>query len=107
MLPVRSTAIPFGSPSCPWPLPLVPMLRQKVPVRREFFDATVAGIGDQNVSVGINSNSSGRIKLPLAGSLSAFKHVSYTFAGTRELGGDYRSSRKCAHALLKLRECSC
>src|SRR6266496_5612238 len=66
--------------------------------RREFLDAPVPGIGDQNVSVAIKSNSSWRIKLPLARSLSAFRHVSHPFAQGTELG----SCRKCAYAVLKL-----
>ena len=46
---------------------------------REFFDAPVIRIRDQNVSVGINSNCSGRIKFSFPGSPAAFKHVSDTF----------------------------
>src|SRR6266516_7544248 len=74
---------------------------------REFLDATVNRVGDQNVSVAINSNSSGRIKLSFARSLSAFRHVSYPFGQGTEPGklGPRRlksSLRECAHALLKL-----
>src|SRR4029077_16194757 len=74
---------------------------------REFLNATINCVSDQDVSVAINRNSSGRIKLPLTSSLSAFRHVSYSFGqrsdqgklGSRRLE---RSLRKCAHASLKL-----
>src|SRR5437870_13227376 len=75
--------------------------------RRTFLNPSVPRIGDQNVSVAVDSNSRGGIKLSLAISLSAFRHVSYPFGQGTELGklGPRRlnrSLRECAHALLKL-----
>src|SRR6516165_2977011 len=65
---------------------------------RQLLDETIVSVGNQNISTSVNSNSSGRIKLPFASSLSAFKHVHWTF----RLGTELRSRRECAHALLKV-----
>ena len=67
--------------------------------RREFFDPPVTGIGDQNISTSINSNSSGRIKLSSANSLSALKRVSRTLRQEVNSG----VARECRSHLLKLR----
>ena len=75
---------------------------------REFFDAPVIRIRDQNVSVGINGNSSRRIKFPLSGSSAALKHGNHTFRqGAKRrswCAGSYfnRCSRQYVHALLEL-----
>src|SRR4030095_7059946 len=42
--------------------------------RREFFDAPIAGVGAQTISIAINSHCSRRIKLPPANAVSALKH---------------------------------
>src|SRR5437588_4830667 len=60
---------------------------QKGAGRREFFDSSVIRIGDQNISVCINSNSSRRIKFSLAGSPAALERVSYTLRHRTKLGG--------------------
>src|SRR4029077_14695708 len=53
---------------------------------REFFYSPIAGVGDQNVSVGINSNRSRRIKFSFPGALATFEHVSHIFRQRTELG---------------------
>src|SRR5262249_32599299 len=65
---------------------------------RELLDPTVVGVGNQNISTFINSNSSRRIKLPFASSLSALKRVTWNL----RQGSELRSRPECAHALLKL-----
>ena len=72
--------------------------RNESAVWREFLDAPVICVRDQNISISINSNSSRWIKLSLASSSSTFRQVSYPFAR----GIEIRSWRKCAYALLKL-----
>ena len=71
--------------------------------RREFLDTAVIRVGDQNISVGISSNSCRGIKLSVVGSLAAFEHGSRTF---RQRAGLKRRrpgrSRQRSHALLKL-----
>src|SRR6266496_1019822 len=71
--------------------------------RREFLDTAVIRVGGQNISVGINSDSSRRIKLSLVGSLAAFEHGSNTFRQGAKLRRRRpgRSGQRC-HASLKL-----
>ena len=64
-------------------------------------------VGNENISISINSNSGGRIQLRLASSLSAFRHVSCSFEQGTEPGklGLWhlnRSLREYAYGLLKL-----
>ena len=86
-------ATPFGSYDA-----------QKCAGRREFFDASVTRVGDQNISVAINSNSGRRIKLSLCRFPYRLRNMLVALSG-RELscsGLIERSSRQAAHALLKL-----
>ena len=76
---------------------------QKGAGRREFFDAPVIRVGDQNISVGINSDSHRRIKLSLVGSSAAFEHGSRTFRQGAELGRRRPGrSRQRPHAVQEL-----
>src|SRR6266496_1208812 len=85
-------ATPFGSYDA-----------QKRASWRELFDPPVTSVGDQNISVAINTHSGRRIKLSVVGSLAAFEHGSRTF---RQRAGLRRRrpgrSRQRSHALLKL-----
>src|SRR6266702_2770594 len=68
---------------------------------REFLDAPVASVGDQNVAVEINRNSSRGIKFPLSDAFAAFKHISHTsrYCAGCDLN---RSTRQFAHLFLEL-----
>src|SRR6266496_6076384 len=85
-------ATPFGSYDA-----------QKRASWRELFDPPVTSVGDQNISVAINTHSGRQIKLSLVGSSTAFEHVS-TFGQRTDLFGYLieGSRRQGAHASLKL-----
>jgi len=84
-LPARSIAIPFGSPIvrgrffCSYDA-------EKGAGGREFFDAPVIRVGDQNISLA-STQSSWESNFPIFGSLAAFKHGSAALLGQgAELG---------------------
>src|SRR5262249_57532637 len=58
---------------------------QKSAGRRELLDSAVVGIGDQNVCIGVDSDSSWRIKLSLIGSSATLKEGSRSFRQGAEL----------------------
>src|SRR6476619_3363296 len=76
---------------------------QKCASWREFFDPPVTRVGDQNISVAINTQSGRGIKLSLVVSSAALEHVSI-FGQRTELFGYLieRSRRQGTHASLKL-----
>src|SRR5262249_62351021 len=78
---------------------------QKSAGRRELLDSAVVGIGDQNVSIGIDSDSSWRIKLSLIGSSATLKEGSRSFRQGAELrrrrGGSLVNYQTTNPALLK------
>src|SRR5262249_15950579 len=70
---------------------------------REFFDAPIASIGDENVSARVNRLGGWRIKLSFAAPFAPFKHVSPALREPAQFSRPpLLCSRQRLHVFLKL-----